>query len=122
MQLQVRRNQKIGIMVHDEIVFQNNDAEPIVVGTGARGNFDETPYTPIKRYWSYKADLYQVQHKLIIQLVNITKIVDIVDGEWNETYSYEVQSLLSMDGGFGWSVSNSIEIESQQPISSVASQ
>ena len=109
-------------MVHDDIVFQNNDSIPIVVGTGARGSFCEQPYTPITRYWSYEANLYQFQNKLMIQLTNSTKIVDIVDGEWESSYSHETQSLISIDGGATWSVTKDVEVGSLQPISSVASQ
>ena len=122
MQLQIRRNKEIGIQVQDQIVFHNNHAESIVVGKGVRGSFNETPYTPIKRYWSYKANLYQVQNKLIIQIVNTTKIIDIVDGDWKTSHNHDAQNLISMDGGTSWSETKVVEVESLQPISSVASQ
>ena len=118
MQLQIRRNKEIGVMVHDEIIFQNNHSEAIVVGKGGRGSYDEKPYTPITRYWSYKASLYQAENRLIIQITNITKIVDTVDGNWQ---GYETQNLISTDGGASWSETTVVEVESLLPISFVVS-
>ena len=58
----------------------------------------------------------------MIQMTNSTKIVDIVDGQWESFYSHETQSLISMDGGATWSVTKDVEVDSLQLISSVASQ
>ena len=119
MELRIRRNNELGIQVQDEIVFHQSGRDEIVLGTGTRGSFDESPYSPTTTYWSYHADLYDFERILVVQIIEETKIVTIVDGDWNTSTMSKETHLLSQDEGITWTHVKHINVGEARPFSQV---
>ena len=117
MNLKVRKNPELGIQVQDEILFVHENGAEIALTTACRGSFDETPYTPIKRYWTYHADLYSMKDALFVRIVEKNKVIDIVDGNWKSTTTSTQKLLQSHDGGATWFVIPFASLDGAESIS-----
>ena len=119
MELKIRKSKELGIQVKDEIVFVHENGTEITLTIAHRGCFDETPYTPIKRYWNYHADLYNMKDTLVVRVVEQSRVVDIVDGAWKNTTSDTEMLLQSQDGGATWSTVQSVSLDGLESLSHV---
>ena len=93
---------KPGIQLEDTILFVHARRSHRV-GMARTGSFDCSPYRPDHFWWTWVAELHQVESGLVVTITETEECMTIADEDWVTNSSSEVSAFISKDDGVTWS-------------------